>query len=55
MAVRNEFNVERCEVVCDVLSRIDFLLVKINFNYRAVCFTFPRTLMILRTRSSVIF
>jgi hypothetical protein len=24
------------EVVCDVLSRIDFLLVMINFNYRAM-------------------
>ncbi|KAH0818010.1 hypothetical protein GEV33_004781 [Tenebrio molitor] len=36
LAVRNEFNAERCEVVCDVLSRIDLLLVKINFNYRAV-------------------
>jgi hypothetical protein len=36
LAVRNEFNAERCEVVCDVMSRIDLLLVKINFNYRAV-------------------
>ncbi|KAH0808663.1 hypothetical protein GEV33_014128 [Tenebrio molitor] len=36
LAVRNEFNAERCEVVCDVLSRTDLLLVKINFNYRAV-------------------
>jgi hypothetical protein len=36
LAVRNEFNAERCEMVCDVLSRIDLLLVKINFNYRAV-------------------